>query len=135
MAVGWAWRRAVQRTGRANRRRALVAQRAETEAERLLERLGYTLVDRQVTRRWPMRAGGREEEVWCRADLLATRRGRLYVADVKSGRAAPDPFQPATRRQLLEYLLAFDADGALVVDMERREVYEVAFPGLLGHGG
>jgi hypothetical protein len=39
-----------------------------------------------------------------------------------------------SRRQLLEYLMAFGADGALVVDMVAGEVREVEFPGLLGGG-
>ena len=39
---------------------------------------------------------------------------------------------PATRRQLLEYLLAHEADGALLVDMDAEVVVHVEFPGLLG---
>jgi hypothetical protein len=120
--------------GRANLRRLRAAQRAESAAERLLERLGFAVVERQATRRWTLAVDGEETEVWCRADLLLVRRGRLYVADVKSGERSPDPFGPATRRQLLEYLLAFGADGALVVDMVAGEVREVEFPGLLGGG-
>jgi hypothetical protein len=129
-----AWRRARGRVGRANLRRLAAAQRAEAGAERLVERLGYRVVDRQVTRRWAMRVDGVEVEVHCRADLLVARGGRLLVADVKTGDASPDPVLPATRRQLLEYLLAFGADGALVVDMVAGEVREVEFPGLLGGG-
>jgi len=74
---------------------------------------------------------GELREVSSRADLLLERHHRLYVADVKSGELAPRPDQPATRRQLLEYLLAFGADGALVVDMRRRRVHAVGFPDLL----
>ena len=33
------------------------------------------------------------------------------VAEVKTGRLAPRIDTPATRRQLLEYRLAFDVDG------------------------
>lgn len=128
----FAWWRGRRRVGRANLRRLRAAQRAETAAERLLERLGFAVVERQVTRRWTLSVDGEETEVWCRADLVLARRGRLYVADVKSGERSPDPFCPATRRQLLEYLLAFGADAALVVDMELGRVYEVSFPGLLG---
>lgn len=127
----WAWRRARTRVGRANRRRLRVAQAAESAAEKLLARAGFVVLERQVLARWRLEVGGREVEVASRADLLVARRGRVYVADVKTGAESPDPRLPATRRQLLEYLLAFDADGALVVDMVSGEVVEVAFPGLL----
>lgn len=128
------WWHARGRVGRANRARGRRARRAENEAERWLEGRGYAVLDRQVTGRWDLAVDGERQEVTCRADLLLERDGRVYVADVKTGAEAPSPALPATRRQLLEYLLAFDADGALVVDMRRRRVYEVSFPGLLGEG-
>lgn len=127
----WGWRRAVTRVGRANRARQRTARRAETEAEKLLAGLGFTILERQPTVRWRLEVDGEEVEVSSRADLLVESDGRLFVADVKSGDEAPRPHRPATRRQLLEYLLAFEADGALVVDMRRRRVRSVSFPGLL----
>jgi hypothetical protein len=63
-----------------------------------------------------------------RADLLVQRDGALFVAEVKTGSRAPDPSFPATRRQLLEYLMVFEPDGLLLVDMEREAVMEVEFP-------
>ena len=53
-----------------------------------------------------------------RADLLVTRNGRRYVAEVKTGRTAPRLDCAATRRQLLEYRIAFGVDGVLLVDAE-----------------
>lgn len=127
----WAWRRAAGRTGRANRARQRTARKAETEAEKLLENLGFTILERQPMVRWCLEVDGESREVASRADLLVASDGRLFVADVKTGEEAPRPDRPATRRQLLEYLLAFEADGALVVDMRRRRVRSVSFPGLL----
>jgi hypothetical protein len=131
----WGWWRARTRLSRASRGRNRRAQRAETDAERLLESLGFAILDRQLSRFWSLEVDGEPREVMSRADLLVERDRRHYVADVKSGALAPDPGRPATRRQLLEYLLAFDVDGALVVDMERRRVLSVSFPGLFGAGG
>lgn len=125
------WWRARGRVGRANRARGRKARRAENAAERWLESRGYKVLDRQLTGRWDLEINGEVREVTCRADLLLRYRGCLYVADVKTGRDAPNPQLPATRRQLLEYLLAFDADGVLIVDMNRKRIYEVSFPGLL----
>ena len=90
--------------------------------------VGYGVVGRQPTRRWRMTIAGRPREVSSRADLLVERKGRRFVADVKTGGRAPDPRIPATRRQLMEYLLVFEVDGALLVDMERGRVREVEFP-------
>lgn len=125
------WRRALGRTGRANRGRQRQAQRAESSSERFLSQMGYEILERQCTQRWQLRIDGASHEVHCRADLLLRKRGKLYVADVKTGGKAPDPRSPATRRQLLEYFLVFAVDGVLLVDMEQRRVRAVAFPDLL----
>lgn len=124
------WWRARRRLARANRGRQRLARWAEQAAERLVERAGYRIVERQPLKRWHLRVNGRLRGVSSRVDLLVERRGRRYVADVKTGDLAPDPTKPATRRQLLEYLLLFGADGALLIDMERRRIREVEFPDL-----
>ncbi len=98
----------------------------------MLERAGYRVVDRQVHRTWTLRVDGEDREVALRADLIVRRRRTRYVAEVKTGRSAPRPDHPETRRQLLEYRLAFDVAGVLLVDMETRSVHSVEFPGLLG---
>ena len=123
------------KVGRGNRARLRRAQVAESNAERLLEAQGFDIEDRQVTARWSLEIDGEPREVSCRADLVVRvrrhptlPRGARLVADVKTGERAPDPALPATRRQLLEYQLAFDCDGVLVVDMEREQVLHVRFP-------
>lgn len=130
--VSIAWLRARGRPSRNQKRRARIARRAETDAERLLEAAGFDIVERQLSQRWDLLIDHRRQEVVSRVDLLLEKEGRFFVADVKTGRQAPDPRQPATRRQLLEYLLVFEADGALVVDMESRTLRAISFPGLLG---
>ena len=127
LALLWLWRRAATRIARANRGRQRIAQAAERAAEHLVRRAGYRVVDRQVTQRWTMWVNGEAHQVWCRTDLLLKKRGRHYAADVKTGNNAPDPTIPATRRQLFEYLHAFDVDGVLVVDMERGEILELEY--------
>lgn len=119
------------RVARGNAWRGRVARRAEEEAERALERLGYVVEARQVHQTFDLWIDGAPVEVWCRADLLVRRRRRRYVAEVKTGRVA-DPTHPDTRRQLLEYQLAFGVDGVLLVDMAERRVLEVGFPLLHG---
>ncbi len=114
--------------GTRSRDRNDVAQRGEVEAERLLERAGYTIVARQVSARWCLSIDGRNVDVGVRADLVVERHGQRFVAEVKTGEHAPDPRLPATRRQLLEYCLAFGAPQVLLVDVPSRRVHVVSFP-------
>ena len=69
-----------------------------------------------------------KKKVELRADLLVERDGMRFIAEVKTGERAPDPSFPPTRRQLLEYRLAFDPYGVLLVDVEAGEIFEVDFP-------
>lgn len=124
--VGWS--RAASRVRRRNLARQRVAAEGEAEAEQVLARAGFEVVDRQVTGRWALWIDGEPHEVHSRADLLVVRAGRRFVAEVKTGALAPDPRHPATRRQLLEYRLAFPVHGVLLVDMESRRVHRVDFP-------
>lgn len=126
LALGW-WR-ATRRWSRASRQRNQRAQAGEAEAERLLEEAGYEILDRQVPAYWTMIVDGEPVQVNVRADLWVARGERRYVAEVKTGRAAPDPTLPATRRQLLEYQIAFEPDGLLLIDAEAGEIIEVELP-------
>ncbi len=63
-----------------------------------------------------------------KADLLVAKGGRQFVAEVKTGTLAPQIRTSATRRQLLEYRLAYDVDGVLLVDMENGSISEIDFP-------
>jgi hypothetical protein len=71
---------------------------------------------------------GTEVPVEIRVDLIVSRRGRRYVAEIKTGERAPDPRHPPTRRQLLEYALVFDAREVLLVDVPAGDVRSIAFP-------
>ena len=109
------------------RRRQARAVRGERHAERLLERLGYAVCERQAATSWAVTCDGEVHEVALRADLLVERDGKRYVAEVKTGRVAPRLATAATRRQLLEYRVAYDVDGILLVDAEDGRVMHVDF--------
>ncbi|MEL6349652.1 MAG: hypothetical protein AAFV53_41495 [Myxococcota bacterium] len=123
---GWAWSRG--RTSRASRRRNRQAFRGESQAEQLLNRRGFDLLERQVKGHWTIYIDEEPVEIEVRADLLVEREGLLYIAEVKTGRLAPDPTFPPTRRQLLEYQLAFDVDGVILVDVAASAVIHLDFP-------
>ncbi len=110
------------------RRRWARARKVERQAARWLEDLGYTVLDRQIETSYAILIDGAATQVSLRADYLVSRGGRQFVAEVKSGELAPRLDTAATRRQLLEYRVAFHVDGVLLVDGDRRQVHEVMFP-------
>ena len=73
---------------------------------------------------------GAEVDVALRADYIVQKEGKRYVAEVKTGDVAARIRAIATRRQLLEYRIAFDVDGVLPVDVEAGRVQVVTFPRL-----
>jgi hypothetical protein len=125
MVRSWARARLRSRTAR---RRGARAVAGEAEAERLLRAEGYRIIESQATRTWLIETDDGELPIELRADLIVERDGRQLVAEVKTGDAAPSLTNAATRRQLLEYAVAYPVDGALLVDVEAAHILEVAFP-------
>lgn len=104
------------------------ALRGEEEAESLLKSLGFKILERQAERVWYVYLNEKPVRILLRADLLVARRGKKYVAEVKTGRKAPLITTSQTRRQLLEYQEAYtDCVGVLLVDMEKEKVHHVTF--------
>ncbi len=108
------------------RRQARRARRGEHRAEQLLAAEGYRVIDTQVRAPITWYLGAEVHEGFVQADLLVARGRRRYVAEVKTGRAGSEP-DAETRRQLLEYHLAFPVHGVLLVDVERKAVTPVSF--------
>ena len=117
------WRRR-RRLASARERGAL----GEVRAEAILRRLGFTIVGRQVAVTYGLGVDGERVPVDLRADYVVAGGGRRYVAEVKTGVFAPRLETAATRRQLLEYRIAFDVDGVLLVDADAERVRLVEFP-------
>lgn len=111
----------------AEAQRARRAAQAETDAMVLLRDHGYRIVESQLEHQWPVYVDGEPLTINIRADFMVARRGKRYIAEVKSGNMAPSITTAATRRQLLEYSLAYPVDGVLLVDMEALTICEVEF--------
>lgn len=109
------------------RRRFARGRVGEHEAVRLLERDGYRVLEEQISRETGFWIDADWQPVTIRADFLVEQRGKVFVAEVKTGRSAPNPASTATRRQLLEYHCVYDADGLLLVDMESRRLHCIRF--------
>jgi hypothetical protein len=110
------------------RRRAARAGAGESDAAVLLRRAGFRVVAVQPRTQWQLLLDGERHDTELRADYLVEARGELLVAEVKTGDEAPRLSNAATRRQLLEYLVAFGADGVLLVCPERGAIHRVEFP-------
>lgn len=105
-------------------RRALAG---ESSAAALLEEAGYRIDATQLRTIWTIRRNGEPVDIDLRCDALVSRDGRRLVAEVKTGDSAPSLTTAATRRQLLEYAVAYRADGVLLVDPEAGAIHEVDF--------
>lgn len=110
------------------RRRAARAGAGEDDAAELLRCAGFRIVARQARTRWAPVVDGEPLETELRADYLVEAHGELLVAEVKTGDEAPSLATAATRRQLLEYCVAFDVDAVLLVCPERGSIHRVEFP-------
>jgi hypothetical protein len=124
--LGGAWRRA--RGSARARRRAARATAGEDAAASLLERAGFAIVERQARIAWSPTLDGEALPTELRADYVVTARGERLVAEVKTGEEAPSLATAATRRQLLEYRVAFAVDGVLLVRPEHGTIHRVDFP-------
>jgi len=102
----------------------------EERAPALLEDRGFTVIGAQVVVDHAVRIDDRVVVVPLRADYLAAKDGARYVVEVKTGALAPRIETSATRRQILEYRIAFDVDGVVLVDAEAGRVHEITFPAL-----
>ena len=119
--IGWLRRRRIVH-------RVVQARKGELRARGLLEAHGYRVLAAQSVCSYTLVVDGQDLAVPLRADYVAARDGLRYVAEVKTGALAPYLKTPATRRQLLEYRMAFDVDGVLLVDADQERIHVVAFP-------
>ncbi|MFM7201250.1 MAG: hypothetical protein ACKO6N_10710 [Myxococcota bacterium] len=108
-------------------RRATRGREGEQEAERLLKRQGYRVLDRQVTQESGLWVDETYHAVKLRADFLVEKGDETFVVEVKTGEVAPDPTSAATRRQLLEYAHAYPVDGLLLADMHEGRLHRIVF--------
>ncbi len=100
----------------------------EKEAAIYLQDAGFMVLGTQVASTYSLMVDERPMDIDVRADLVVEKGARRFVVEVKTGKVAPRLDTPATRRQLLEYQLAFDVDGILLFDAEARAIRTISFP-------
>lgn len=109
------------------RRAAARGYAGEAEAPGVLRAAGFSIVEAQPRATYEYWVDGEPVVGEMCPDFLVRRRGRRYVAEVKTG-AGRRPTSRGTRRQLLEYAIYFEVDGVVLVDADAGVVFEVEFP-------
>ena len=113
------------------KKRAFTSKRAEKKAEKWLKRNGFQIIDKQLSRPLIIQSGKTQHRYLIRTDFLVKKGSRKYIVEVKSGQKNSYITNRETRRQLLEYFLAYQSYGIILFDMEHKKFSEVKF--LLPH--
>jgi len=103
------------------------SRQAEKEAEKILRKNGYTIIDAQKSKPLLITIGNRIHRYLVRIDYLVRKRGKVFVVEVKSGEKIPYITNRETRRQMLEYYLAYQPCGILLLNMKNKNISEVKF--------
>ncbi|RKX91561.1 MAG: hypothetical protein DRP84_11430 [Spirochaetes bacterium] len=109
------------------RKRFSKSRQAEKEAEKVLKKNGYVILDAQKSKPLLITIGDKIHRYLVRIDYLARKRGKVYVVEVKSGEKIPYITNRETRRQMLEYYLAYQPSGILLLNMKNKTISEVKF--------
>ena len=112
---------------RQSRKRTRRGLDAEAGAEKLLRKQGYRVLGRQVRGSYEALVDGSAWSVELTADYLVRRDGSDMVVEVKTGDGARLGYAD-TRRQMLEYQLAFGVNTVILLDADRGRLQEVTFP-------
>lgn len=109
------------------RQRSLSSKKAEKKAENWLKRNGFRIIDKQQSRPLIIKSGKTKHRYLIRTDFLVKKGGHKYVVEVKSGHKNSKITNRETRRQLLEYFLAYQAYGIILFNMDNNSFSEVKF--------
>ena len=109
------------------RKRFSKSRQAEKEAEKILRKNGYAIIDAQKSKPLLITIGDKIHRYLVRIDYLVRKRGKVFVVEVKSGEKIPYITNRETRRQMLEYYLAYQPYGILLLNMKNKNISEVKF--------
>ena len=109
------------------RKRFSKSRQAEKEAEKILRKNGYAIIDAQKSKPLLITIGDKIHRYLVRIDYLARKGGKIFVVEVKSGEKIPYITNRETRRQMLEYYLAYQPCGILLLNMKNKSISEVKF--------
>jgi Holliday junction resolvase len=99
----------------------------ENEAKSYLEKKGYKVIYEQHEYIHQYEVNGVIHKSVLRPDYIVSRKGKMYIVEVKSGKSAISIANSGTRRQILEYDYVIENDGIFLLDMENKELQLVKF--------
>tara|TARA_E500000178_G_scaffold296661_1_gene302986 strand:- start:77 stop:517 length:441 start_codon:yes stop_codon:yes gene_type:complete len=100
--------------------------RAEKIAIKILKNNGYKIIKQQPRIKGSLYENDKKILFFVRADLLVSKENTIYVAEVKSGKAASIN-EIATRRQLLEYSKIFNSNIIILIDTKQNKIKKIQF--------
>ncbi|MCL0077712.1 hypothetical protein M1N61_01430 [Peptococcaceae bacterium] len=109
------------------KRRLKTAKHAEKRAKQFLEKEGYKVI--KIQPRVPVitHVNGKNYKNHIKVDFIVKKNSKTYVVDVKTGKQVERLLDADIRRQLLEYYLVYRTDGALLLDMTNKKLYNLKF--------
>ncbi|MBN2738890.1 MAG: hypothetical protein JXR70_18050 [Spirochaetales bacterium] len=102
--------------------------KGEMLAKKHLLKMGYTIIDQQISLTCAMMIDQESRKFQLRADFLVSKNNLLGVVEVKSGQDVSRPWHIDTRRQLLEYFHYYRADFLLLYNSAQDKLQEIYFP-------
>lgn len=100
---------------------------AEKAALKLLRKHDFEILEVQPSIDYQIRVNDAPQTVRISADFIVRKLGYTFVAEVKNGEDNNDITHINTRRQLLEYYMAYGTDGILLVNMQQKQINQVQF--------
>lgn len=97
-----------------------------SEAEKILKKLGYKIKGKN--KKAPVVTSINERDIsdFVQADLLAKKKRKDYVVEVKEGEFS-EASDPLLRRRLQELKSAFKTHGIIIVNLNRGEIHKILF--------
>ena len=108
-------------------RRAQHGHIMESKAADMLKKWGFRVIERNPKIEYTWWIDGESVDTVVEADYLVRARGKTWLVEVKTGRAAR-PNRRETRRQLLEYATYGGADGLYLLDADEESLELIEFP-------
>ncbi len=112
---------------RKRRKRFQRGDQLEKEARSFLINKGYDIIDEQYECYHNYLVDGEMQSSKLIVDYVVQRKSKVYLVEVKSGQKAISIANKNTRRQLLEYDIAIENDGAYLLDMENKKLSLIEF--------
>ena len=97
------------------------------EAGKLLLQYGFKILERRPKGTLITYINGRPNLGIIQADFAVSKKGKTYIAAIKSGEFTQAESDLSLRRQLIEYNYVYKPDALLIIDMNEGKVKHVEF--------